>query len=451
MRRLNQFSQDVEEHSSLTNVTSTFDDNSVHIYDDSILKTDILAQQKNVNCDSEVNILVLGETGVGKSTWINGITNYFKFNDFKTAIVENDPICLIPMSFNMYSDKTLKKIPIVMPKTIGSNDTNEAEASSHGQSSTQKPKVYSYIMDNIKFNLIDTPGIGDTRGIEADTSNIKMIFKTLSKWNKIHGICLLLKPNESRLKISLRYCIEELLVNLHKNAIPNIVVVFTNACNTLFKPGDTMTVLTQLFENVGKANQNFIHLNSSNTYCIDNEAVRMLYASFKGIMFEEKDIEIISKSWNHTAKEIRRLFSYISTLAPHSVEESKVTYKKRLELIDLCINMADLQDKMTYMEKVMANQKTFKATLTSSSNGSNKIYVQIIKKTLAKKPSTVCCGKNCTEAIWNPNTDEIEIFYGKICCSSCPLKDVPIETSGTPKLRTCNAFQYYGTCNNCKC
>uniref|UniRef100_A0A914XYX9 AIG1-type G domain-containing protein n=1 Tax=Panagrolaimus superbus TaxID=310955 RepID=A0A914XYX9_9BILA len=197
-----------------------------------------------------------------------------------------------------------------MKPTVGERDQNEAESST-GQSCTQEPKVYRYITDTVAFNLIDTPGIGDTRGIQYDIENMKMVLKCLSNWKQIHGICILLKPNVPRLTLSLRYCIEELLVNLHKNSIPNISVVFTNSCNTLYRPGDTMTVLKKLFEDVKNSSQNTIHLSGANTFCIDNEAVRLLYAHQKGAEFEKDHIRNFSKSWNHTVNETHRLFKYI--------------------------------------------------------------------------------------------------------------------------------------------
>uniref|UniRef100_A0AC34GN03 G domain-containing protein n=1 Tax=Panagrolaimus sp. ES5 TaxID=591445 RepID=A0AC34GN03_9BILA len=248
------------------------------------------AAEESCSAKNEINILVIGETGVGKSTWINGIANYMSFNSFDDALAAKKPICLISMNFSLFVGKTNKEINVKMKPTIGEKNQNEAEAST-GQSCTQEPKVYRYITDTVAFNLIDTPGIGDTRGIEYDMENMKMIIECMSQWKEIHGICLLLKPDQHRLVKSFRYSIEELLINLHKNSIPNIAVIFTNSAKNFYRPGETLTVLKNLFEGIKGVTGSFIPLEDKNTFCIDNEAVRRLYAKYNGIKFDKNSID----------------------------------------------------------------------------------------------------------------------------------------------------------------
>lgn len=137
----------------------------------------------------------------------------------------------------------------------------ENESTVTGQSATQDPKVHRFsYKGGVNIRIIDTPGIGDTRfeqcfgiflvtdihlwtnlldfrGIEQDKENFQKILNCIASYEEIHGICILLKPNNSRLTVMFEFCIKELLTHLHRDAANNIVFLFTNARNTNYMPG----------------------------------------------------------------------------------------------------------------------------------------------------------------------------------------------------------------------
>jgi predicted GTPase len=88
-------------------------------------------------------------------------------------------------------------------------------------------------MGDLVIRLIDTPGIGDTRGIEQDKRNFADILSTLASFDKLHGILILLKPNSARLTLMFKFCVTELLTHLHRDAARNMVFGFTKSVKSL--------------------------------------------------------------------------------------------------------------------------------------------------------------------------------------------------------------------------
>ncbi|CAD8084244.1 unnamed protein product [Paramecium sonneborni] len=96
------------------------------------------------------NILIVGITGQGKTTFINSFITYLKgFNTSKSY--EN-------FQFRFYVDKPNNK---------------------NVQSHTQSVNSYQIIYEDFLFNLIDTPGLGDTEGLEKDQRIVDDIAKFL--------------------------------------------------------------------------------------------------------------------------------------------------------------------------------------------------------------------------------------------------------------------------------
>lgn len=161
-----------------------------------------------------------------------------------------------------------------MEIAFGSDSNEELK---EGQSATQFPREYSIETETTRYHLIDTPGVGDSRGIDQDKENFDNILAFLSCYDKINAVVVLLKPNSARLTIAFKFCVLELLTHLHKSLVTNIIFAFTNSRGTFYRPGDTLPVLKQLL----KEKNIKIDLNPKTYFCFDNEAFRYYLISVK--------------------------------------------------------------------------------------------------------------------------------------------------------------------------
>jgi GTP-binding protein EngB required for normal cell division len=257
--------------------------------------------------DEIFNILLLGESGVGKSTFINAFVNYLKFKTFKQA-ESSTPVVLIPVSFlittgNNFEEHTVK---------FGDSDSLNNEDFDHvGQSVTQHCKSYVFDVDRkrgLKFRIIDTPGFGDTRGIDQDDLNMQHILEYISNLTHLNAVCFLLKPNTSQINKFFRICLTQLLDLLGSDIRQNIIFCFTNARSTFYAPGDTAPLLKDILKSLSISD---IPFNKPNTFCFDNRSFRYLVALQNSIKFDDQDKEEYEMSWSKSVNESKRLCDYI--------------------------------------------------------------------------------------------------------------------------------------------
>jgi len=388
----------------------------------------------------DLNILFLGETGVGKSTWINGFANYISYSTLSEA-ANNDDACLIPTKFTMMN-QNYEEVEI---KT----GTDRNEDQQVGQSSTQMPQSYSFRYRRYHIKIIDTPGIGDTRGLDQDRINFQHTMTHLSHYDEIHGICFLLKPNIPKLSVTFKFCIKELLTHLHRDACKNIVFCFTNARGTFYTPGDTLPALRELISSPDID----LRLCRETIYCIDNESVRFLAALKQGVEFDEDARGNYSKSWETSVKETLRLIDYISTLPPHKVKNTLSLNDARRLIVEISRPLAEITS--TIQNNISVVEQRRQEVLESTQHKedlTNKLYIPAIdlETTPLDYPRTVCTARSCVKYISVGGVQKID--YVRHCHPHCYLTGIERNIVNCVALQKCAAMDPSSyKCTQCGC
>ncbi|XP_072028096.1 uncharacterized protein [Amphiura filiformis] len=402
---------------------------------------DILADElSRLRAMQEKNILILGETGVGKSTWINGFINYNYFADIQEAINSKAFHVLIPSSFTFTQQGEEKEI------LIGDTDTNENMEA--GKSATKEPRSYVFHVGDQIIRLIDTPGVGDSEGIEQDKKNFDNILSYLSYYQEIHAVCILLKPNNSRLTAMFRFCIQELLAHLHSSAKDNIVFCFTNARATFYQPGDTLPALNKELDKrkVG------IKATPYNYFCFDNEPFRFLACLKNGVIFSQGDINTYAESWNRAVEETKRLFDHISTLKPHKVRNTLNMNEARRIIVAMSKPLAEVAKTIQQNVQSGIEAKT-QIDLYKKDMDSLKVDLNIdgydLKQVPLGYPRTVCADAACTRYVQVGKTRVQNTIYEQICHHHCNLRGIPTETTNDSRLQGCACIGRNNDCSQC--
>ena len=262
----------------------------------------------------QLNILIVGETGVGKSTWINAFINYLTHESLDEAMKNPQLDWVIPCSFAVQSINTDHEI-IQNQIKIG-HRIDEADGST-GASATQRGRIYSVRLADTTIRLIDTPGIGDTRGIDYDKANIANILALLANLDHLHGILFLMRCNTYRLTLSFRFVIDELLAQLQRDASRNIVFGLTHTRISSYMPGDTFGALRRFLRDYQSID---IRLSRHNVYCFDSESFRFLAAKDQGLTIG--NIQDYRLSWEKSQLEVSRLIEHFRSLTPHVVRKT---------------------------------------------------------------------------------------------------------------------------------
>ncbi|XP_076266775.1 uncharacterized protein LOC143200245 [Rhynchophorus ferrugineus] len=394
-----------------------------------------------------INILLLGETGVGKSTFINSLVNYLTHGDFKVA-ERKDLLVLIPSVFSM----TDKNGDLRMIKVGDTEDTNEIFEV--GESATQDVRTYCFNVKNNEYHirLIDTPGMGDTRGIEQDNLNCDNILNYISGIHELHAICYLCKPQLTRATVYFQYCVSQIMTRLHADACKNFIFIFTSCKAEQYTPGETINLLKRMADEISAKPAHAKLKLDDNKFCFDNEAFRYLAAVKQGVQLKAEVRSDAIRSWSKATEECWKLFDYITKLKPHHVGITSAVNEARRVIYQLSKPMADIaelvQDNIRVLER---HEQDLSIQSGSVQDLKRKLYIPTIKLEVTKlnQPTTVCADIKCCDVYQIDSRNEYH--YKTRCHEPCYLQNVKGEVMGAPELMSCAAMQGGQTCKKCGC
>jgi GTPase SAR1 family protein len=385
----------------------------------------------NTDPSKDINILLLGETGVGKTTFINAFVNYLAYDTLDAAL-RGEMQVLIASAFSISDSETHHSTKI----TVGTRDKNEL-CEDNGQSQTQGCKSYLFSIGDRYLRLIDTPGIGDCRGVEQDDHNFEHILAFISRYEHLNGICILLKPNDHRLNISFKYIIKESLKHLNVSAKDNIMFVFTNARANFFTPGATANQLRILLDQIEKNGYTDVPFNKKNTFLFDNESFRFLAVCKAGHHFLDAQKSSFVDSWNKSVAELTRMMARIKQCGLHPVRDMESLNEARQLIRKLprpigevaTLIQQNIQLAEEHKKKVLANEKDVIP---------NRIPERKAEVVRLRYPRTICVNEKCSKVM--EIDGEMKIDYKMKCHEHCHLKGVEQEVIKNRILKHCSAM-----------
>ena len=373
-----------------------------------------------------MNLLLIGESGVGKSTWINAFANFCKFSSLDEAIQAGGQFP-IP-HFCKVTDPETKQI-----KTVKSHDM--FQPGKPGDSVTAFPMEYSFTYECTQINFIDTPGLNDTKdtyGNDADKENVNNILRLLSSYDEIHAIFILVRICDVKLTKHMKYTLTEILRRLDTDACNNVFFIFTYASTMNFEPDDTQLTLQEFM----KDNDLPISLLSKRPpiFCFENNIVDYLVKCKNKIPQSDDSKSKALHNWNKSVESTKAILEHICSVRAHSLASIHAIYSAGYTTCVLSKLVLDvLLCMFKHVDDLEATKRRLKDNPADVAREASVVENKVHRKRLGHT-NVVCQNAKCCKLVNG------EIVH-KICCEKC----------SSPWLYTCSQIDWKGTCKACGC
>lgn len=156
--------------------------------------------------DPDYRILLLGATGGGKTSFLNLICNLKHVTGLGEAILD---------AF----------MPVNLPEL--ENSANKM------QSQTNDSTVYRTYFGKHLIEIIDTPGMVDTRGPKQDKKHLEGIIEVVTRVGLLHMVVVVANGTNARLDPALECALTQVAAIMPAHTLPKVYSVYTHVDSLL--------------------------------------------------------------------------------------------------------------------------------------------------------------------------------------------------------------------------
>ena len=275
------------------------------------------AEKQSFQSANIFKMVIIGETGSGKTSLIQLLLNYSK--QYANAKEHYD----------------LKAI-----ESFVEEETQQMEKEAW-ESDTTTSKKYSATFGDFQLDIIDTPGFGDTRGEKQQQENTANIIGIVKKEIYINCVCLVINGTKARLTEAVKMVLSEIVSILPPEVLNNIIGIFTNVRDQL-----GLNFHAELLENFQ------LKISDDYLFALDNPFSRYNNASPASLAKFQKRL---LRDFEETHETLDEMFALLKTLKPAVTikfgEFHEVSQNIRDSFVNLQVHYANIRE----LKEIFAN------------------------------------------------------------------------------------------------
>ncbi|KTG32274.1 hypothetical protein cypCar_00034022 [Cyprinus carpio] len=346
--------------------------------------------------DSKPNkiVLLVGETGAGKTTLINSMVNYLlgvKFEEEKWY------------------------------------EITEEAAGDQSESQTSEITMYEvfHVKSPISLTIIDTPGYGDTRGLDKDlevAENLSALFQRKDGVCEVDAVCFVIQASKNRLSDRQHYIISSILSLFGKDVVNNIVFLITHSDG--LPPHNVLSGIKK-----------------ASIPCRRDKNDQPVYFLFnnrqtEGRHTKERHIRAQRDAWEDSVEGMKQFFQSLNEMNRRSLKLTSDVLMERIQFeasicnLQLRIQEKELKiaEKLQIQEAMVQNKEKIDEckNFTIRVKKTVKEKVPIESKSWKNRKATTCtvCEENCHEfdCWWVSDPSKCEVMkkgYCTVCTGKC--------------------------------